>query len=202
MSLGTTTTGTRINLWPGSTTTDWYGLGMAASKLVYNTPAASSHVFQTEGVAALTISQATTTLANNLSLVSCITINHPDSTSLPTMNAHIGFTSVTKTTLNFAFAGTGVKNCATITLPALGVWLVTGRVQIQTSVPNTTQYWNDHSVGLSTSSSSFNANYPANINSVYYASAATGLGLVTLFTLETTRVFPVTSLTSPMRIYI
>jgi hypothetical protein len=52
-------------------------------------------------------------------------------------------------------------------------------------------------VGLSTSSSSFNANYPANINSVYYASAATGLGLVTLFMLETTRVFPVTSLVSP-----
>ena len=90
-----------------------------------------------------------------------------------------------------------MKNCATITLPALGVWLVTGRVQIQTSVPNTTQYWNDHSVGLSTSSSSFNTNYPANINSVYYASAATGLGLVTLVTLETTRVFSVTSLTSP-----
>ena len=75
--------------------------------------------------------------------------------------------------------------------------MVTGRVQIQTSVPNTTQYWNDHSVGLSTSASLFNANYPANINSVYYASAATGLGLVTLFTLETTRVFPVTSLVSP-----
>ena len=75
--------------------------------------------------------------------------------------------------------------------------MVTGRVQIQTSVPNTTQYWNDHSVGLSTSASSFNTNYPANINSVYYASAATGLGLVTLFTLETTRIFPVTSLVSP-----
>jgi hypothetical protein len=129
--------------------------------------------------------------------VSCITINHPDSTSLPTTNAHIGFTSVTKTTLNSAFAGTGVKNCATITLPALGVWLVMGRVQIQTPVPNTYQYWNNHSVGLSTSSSSFNANYPANINSVYYASAATGLGLVTLFTLETTRVFNATSLVSP-----
>ena len=71
MSLGTTTTGTRINLWPGSTTTDWYGLGMAASKLVYNTPVASSHVFQTEGVAALTISQTTTTLSNDLALVSC-----------------------------------------------------------------------------------------------------------------------------------
>ena len=143
--MGTTTTGARINLWPGSTTTDWYGLGMAASKLVYNVPAASNHVFQTEGVAALTIAQATTTLANDLSLVSCITINHPDSTSLPSTSAHIGFTSVTKTTLNSAFGGTGVQNCATITLPALGVWLVTGRVQIQTSVPNTTQYWNNHS---------------------------------------------------------
>jgi hypothetical protein len=125
MSLGTTT-GTRINLWPGSTTTDWYGLGMAASKLVYNTPAASSHVFQTESVAALTISQTMTTLNNDLALTSYITINHPDSASLPTTNAHIGFTSVMKTTLNSVFAGTGVKNCATITLPALGVWLVTG----------------------------------------------------------------------------
>ena len=36
MSLGTTAKGTRINLWPGSTTTDWYGLGMAASKLIYS----------------------------------------------------------------------------------------------------------------------------------------------------------------------
>ena len=32
---------------------------------------------------------------------------------------------------------------------------------------------------------------------MYYASAATGLGLVTLFTMETTRVYSVTSLTSP-----
>ena len=105
---------------------------------------------------------------------------------------------MTKLTLNSAFTGTGVKNCATIMLPALGVWMVVGRVQIQTSVPNITQYWNDHSVGLSTSASSFNTtNYPPVINSVYYASGATGLGLVTLFTLEVTRIFPVSSLTSP-----
>ena len=197
MSLGTTTTGSRIILYPGSTTTDWYGLGMAASKLVYNTPAAANHVFQTEGVTKLTISQTTTTLANDLALTSCLTINHPDSSTIPSMITHIGYNAVIKTTLNSAFGGTGVKNCATITLPALGVWMVTGRVQIQTSVPNTTQYWNDHSVGLSTSASSFNTNYPATINSVYYASGSTGLGLVTLFTLETMRIFPVTSLVSP-----
>ena len=72
--------------------------------------------------------------------------------------------------------------------------MVTDRVVIQTSVGNATQYWNDHSIGISTSGSSFNANYPANINSVYYASGATGLGLTTTFTLETTHIYPVTSL--------
>ena len=194
MGLGTDTTGSRLILYPGSTTTDWYGLGIAASKMVYDVPAASTHNFYIENTQFLSISQGSTTLNNGLSLISCITINHPTSASLPTTSAHIGYTTTTNLTLNFTFTGSGVKSCATIVLPAIGVWMVTGRVVIQTSVPNTTQYWNDHSIGISTSGSSFNANYPANINSVYYASGATGLGLTTTFTLETTRIYPVTSL--------
>ena len=34
MGLGANTTGSQIILWPGTTTTDWYGLGMASSKMV------------------------------------------------------------------------------------------------------------------------------------------------------------------------
>ena len=55
MGLGADTMGSRIILWPGTTTTDWYGLGMASSKMVYNVPAATTHTFYTEGVSALSI---------------------------------------------------------------------------------------------------------------------------------------------------
>ena len=55
MGLGATTTGSRIILWPGTITTDWYGLGMASSKMVYNVPVAATHIFYTERVVALSI---------------------------------------------------------------------------------------------------------------------------------------------------
>ena len=90
MGLGTDTAGRRLILYPGSTTMDWSGLGIAAHKMVYNVPAALTHNFYIEGTQFLSISQGSTTLNNGLSLISCITINHPTSASLPTTSAHIG----------------------------------------------------------------------------------------------------------------
>ena len=55
MGLGTDTAGSRLILYPGSTTTDWYGLGMAASKMVYNVPSATTHNFYIEGSERLVI---------------------------------------------------------------------------------------------------------------------------------------------------
>ena len=52
--------------------------------------------------------------------------------------------------------------------------MLVAKVVIQTAVANNTQFWNDHSIGLSNSALAFNANPPANINSV-----STGLGLTT-----------------------
>ena len=43
MGLGTDTTSSRLALYPGSKTTDWYGMGRAAGKVVYNVPAALTH---------------------------------------------------------------------------------------------------------------------------------------------------------------
>ena len=73
MGLGANTTGSRIILWSGATTTDWYGLGMASSKMVYHVSAASTQSFYMEGVSALTVSQTTTTVNTDLSRVRCIT---------------------------------------------------------------------------------------------------------------------------------
>ena len=51
-SLGTTYTGWRIFLWPGtglSTSTDWYGLGMNSYTMIYNGPTGAKHSFQING---------------------------------------------------------------------------------------------------------------------------------------------------------
>ena len=52
-------------------------------------------------------------------------------------------------------------------------------------------------MGLSTSATAFNTNPPTNINTMYYATGSTGLGLVSTETQETTVILAVTSTVSP-----
>ena len=103
----------------------------------------------------------------------------------------------TSVTINFNFVTTSIKNCATITLPALGVWMVVAKGVMQISVPVNTQYYNDHSMGLSTSTTAFNTNPPPSINTMYYATGSSGLGLTSTQTQEVTRIQAVTSTVSP-----
>ena len=60
--------------------------------------------------------------------MACITITHPSSNSLILRSAHIGETSTTNLTLNKNFTGITVKIGATMILPAIGVWMITGGV--------------------------------------------------------------------------
>ena len=197
MGLGTDTMGARLILYPGTGTLDWYGLGINSYTMVYNVPGLSFHKFYSAGTELLSVGQAYTTLSNSLSLISCITINHPNSSTLPTASTHIGHTYSTAVTLNFNFITTNIKNCATITLPALGVWMVVAKGVIQTSVSVNTQYYNDHYMGLSTSTTAFNTNPPAMINTIYYQTGSTGLGVTATQTQEVTRIQAVTSTVSP-----
>ena len=43
------------------------------------------------------------------------------------------------------------------------------------TLPLTTQYWNEHSFGISTTTTAFNANPPANIQDIYITSGVLGL---------------------------
>ena len=68
MGLGTDTKGSRLILYPESTAIDqyWYGLGMAASKMVCNVSAATTHNFYVDGTQYVSISQGWTALNNAL----------------------------------------------------------------------------------------------------------------------------------------
>ena len=124
MSLGMDTTSIRLVLYPGTGTADWYELGIHSSTMIYSVPGLAAHDFYSAGMQVPSIEQAYTTLKHSLSLVSCITINHPGSSTLSTSSAHIRYTYLTAEPLNFNLTGTTIKPCATITLPAVGVWMV------------------------------------------------------------------------------
>ena len=165
--------------------------------MIYSVLGLAAHDFYSTETQLLSIGQANTTLKHSLSLVSCITTNHPGSSTLSTSSAHIRYTYLTAEPLNFNLTGTTIKPCATITLPAVGVWMVVRRGVFSTSVGSIVQYWNNHSFGISTLSTGFNANSPANIQLVYFASGGTGLGLTNTLTQGTTRIHTVTSTVSP-----
>jgi len=75
--------------------------------------------------------------------------------------------------------------------------MVVAKGVMQISVPVNTQYYNDHSLGLSTSTTAFNTNPPAMINTTYYQTGSTGLGVSATQTQEVTRIQAVTSTVSP-----
>ena len=119
-------------------------------------------------------------MSNSLSLIACLTINHFGAAGLPNSSSHIGYTYRTSVTLNFTFTGTGVKNCATLTLPALGVWMIVARGLFNTAVDLNVQCWNG--IILAALASAFNANPPTNTQSIYFASGNTGYGLAQVTT--------------------
>ena len=66
MMLSTTSTGCRLCLYNIDSLNNWYGFGMNASQLIYNTPSGACHIFQVNGSTIVSINSSGLNIGSNL----------------------------------------------------------------------------------------------------------------------------------------